>query len=85
MTVQPAGQILDGLGVTFDLDDGDLVHSAIVISRVLCEDGSTSLCIGSSDGCGWLDQLGLVTAAGDLLRPSRWKGSNGTYSEDPDQ
>lgn len=77
---EPAGPIVDGLGVTFDLDDGDLVASVVVLAKVLCEDGSTSLLLGSSDGSTWLDHLALITAAADLIRPSRWKNNDGEQS-----
>lgn len=72
---QPAGPILDGLGVTFDLDEGDLVATAVVLSKVLCADGTVSMMIGTSEGSTWLEHLGLITAAADLIRPSRWRGA----------
>lgn len=77
---QTAGAILDGLGVKFNLDEGDLVANALVLAKVLCEDGSVSLVVGASEGITWLEQLGLVSAASDLIRPSRWRGSGGYSS-----
>jgi len=78
---EQAGPILDGLGVTLELDKGDLVASAVVLAKVLCEDGSTSLLLGSSEGSTWLDHLALINAAADLIRPSRWKGAGGNLGE----
>lgn len=63
MAEQPAGLHLDGLGITFDLDDGDLVESALVLSKVVQADGTVSLHIAHSDGLSWIDRLGLLTAA----------------------
>jgi hypothetical protein len=72
MTEQPAGPILDGLGVTLDLAEGDLVASAIVLAKVVNTEGDVALVIGSSEGISWLEQLGLVTAGADLISPDRW-------------
>lgn len=79
---QPSGPILDGLGVTLDIEEGDLVETAVVIAKILCNDGHTSLVIGSSDGSSWLEHLGLVTAAADLIRPSRWRSAHGDEESD---
>lgn len=82
---QPAGPILDSLGVTFDLDEGDLISVALVITKVLCEDGTVSLMIGSSEGSTWLEHLGLITAAADLIRPSRWRGTGSLAGSEDDE
>lgn len=63
MTEQKIGPILDGLGVTLDMDDGDLIASAVVLAKVIDSDGDVSLYIGTSDGLSWIDQLGLLAAA----------------------
>ena len=68
MSEQQSGPILDGLGVTLDLSDGDLIASAMVIAKVVTKDGEVTLLLADSEGMSWLDQLGLVTAATDLIR-----------------
>lgn len=68
MAEQPAGPILDGLGIILDLSDGDLVASAMVIAKVVDGDGGVTLLLAESDGISWIEQLGLLTAASDLLR-----------------
>lgn len=63
MTDQPIGPILDGLGVTIDLADGDLVSDAVVVAKVVDADGNVSVALSSSESASWLDQFGLVAAA----------------------
>jgi hypothetical protein len=63
MTEQAIGPILDGLGTTIDLDDGDLVASAFVIAKVIDKDGDVSLALASSDGLSWIEQNGLLASA----------------------
>lgn len=72
MTAQPAAPILDGLGVTLDLDDGDLVANAIVLAKVVGSDGQVGLVISDDTTTTWLDQLALVTAAQDILRSGQF-------------
>lgn len=73
MTDQPAGPILDGLGVTIDLADGDLVENAIVIAKVLGPDGGVTVSLSSSESMSWLDQLGLLVAGSDVVRQPRYE------------
>ena len=63
---QPAGPVVDGLGATLTLADGDLVASVLVIAKVVDADGEVSLCLGCGEGMSWLDRLGgsIATAAG---------------------
>ncbi|GIF08674.1 hypothetical protein [Actinoplanes siamensis] len=68
MPDQPAGPILDGLGITLDLEDRDLVVSALVLAKVVKADGQVVLVIEDSEGMSWLDQLGLVSAADAVIR-----------------
>lgn len=67
MTEQPIGPILDGLGTRIDLDDGDLIASALVIAKVVDTNGEVALSIATSDGLSWIDQNGLVTSAQQIL------------------
>jgi hypothetical protein len=50
--------------VTADLDEGDLVCSAVVVMSVLV-DGSTNprLVIANSESIGWIEQVGLLRCA----------------------
>ncbi|MFJ8657455.1 hypothetical protein ACIRNU_34595 [Streptomyces rochei] len=67
MTDQPIGPILDGLGTTIDLDEGDLVASAFVIAKVVDSDGDVALTLASSDGLSWIEQNGLLASAQQIV------------------
>lgn len=70
MADHPAGQLLDALGVTITLADGQQLVEAVVVGKAIGFDDverSTSLVIGSSDGLDWIAQRGLVAAANDVL------------------
>jgi hypothetical protein len=62
------GQLLDTLGVEQDLEDGDLISDAVVVTKVVDANGRVSLGIASSESCSWIDQLGMLTAASDIVR-----------------
>ncbi len=64
MTDQKVGAQLDALGVTLDLDEHQHISDAVVLARLGdATDGSTALVIGASEGCDWIAQLGLLSAA----------------------
>ncbi len=66
MPDQPAGPLLDALGVTIDLDEHQQLTDVMIIGRVLdfADDGSgTALVIGSNRGNDWIAQLGMLAAA----------------------
>lgn len=67
MAEQPLGPVIEGLGAAIDLDDGDLVESALVISKVVRADGNVTVSLSNSAGMSWLEQLGLITAAGQIV------------------
>lgn len=67
MTEQLIGPILDGLGTTIDLDNGDLVASAFVIAKVIDRDGDAVLTLASSDGLSWIEQNGLLASAQQIV------------------
>ncbi len=67
MTEQAIGPILDGLGTTIGLDQGDLVASALVIVKVIDSSGEVSLSLASSEGLSWIDQNGLLASAQQIV------------------
>lgn len=76
MADQQAGPILDGLGITLSLEDGDLIASALVLAKVVKADGQVALLIEDSEGMSWLDQLGLVSAADAIIRSGGYQGDS---------
>lgn len=68
MSDRPAGQILDGLGVTLPLEEGDLVADALVLAKVIKADGTVTIVIASSDSLDWITRRGLLYAADEILR-----------------
>jgi hypothetical protein len=67
MADQPIGPILDGLGITIDVDQGDLIETALVISKCILADGHVTVCLSDSAGMSWLEQLGLIAAATQIV------------------
>jgi len=63
---QKIGQLLDTLGVTMILDEGDMVTDVVVIMKVLEPDGSVNIGITKSEGTDWITKLGLLDAANRL-------------------
>ncbi|WP_328545453.1 hypothetical protein [Streptomyces europaeiscabiei] len=63
MAEQKVGQLLDSLGVTLDLDDGDMPVDAHLLVKVVKADGSVSLVKGASESLDWITVLGMLTAA----------------------
>ncbi|MBJ6623493.1 hypothetical protein [Streptomyces sp. DHE17-7] len=80
MTEQPIGPILDGLGTTIDLDDGDLVASVFVIAKIVEADGDVSLALASSEGLSWVEQNGLLASAQQIVN----QASIGRKGDDDD-
>ncbi|MEU9400554.1 hypothetical protein [Streptomyces sp. NPDC048242] len=70
------GSVIDALGVTSTIEEGELVAAAVVLLKVIEEDGSTRLSICYSDGLGWIERAGMLRIAETLeagapqLRPS---------------
>ncbi|MFD8771463.1 hypothetical protein [Streptomyces sp. NPDC059916] len=60
---QKIGQLLDSLGVTVDLDEGDMPVDAHVLIKVVKADGQVSLVKGVSESLDWISSLGMLTAA----------------------
>ncbi|MFD8545667.1 hypothetical protein [Streptomyces sp. NPDC059649] len=63
MAEQQIGQLLDALGVTVDLDEGDLPTDALIILKAIKADGSVTLIKGRSESVDWVTALGMMTAA----------------------
>ena len=59
----PVGEVLDSLDVTVALDDGDLVSDAVVLVKVIEADGAVKMATVWSSGLGWIERLGMLTAA----------------------
>lgn len=62
MADQQIGQLLDTLGVTADLDDGDLVTDAHIVLKVVKANGDTSLIKATSEALDWVTSIGMLTA-----------------------
>ena len=63
MPDQKIGQLLDSLGVTVDLDEGDMPTDAHVILKIVKADGTVSLVKAASESLDWITTLGMLTAA----------------------
>lgn len=68
MADRKTGELLDALNVTLDIDDGDMVTDVVILAKNVMADGEVSLIIGKSEATSWLEQLGLVYAASDIIR-----------------
>lgn len=63
MAEQQIGQLLDSLGVTIDLDEGDMAVDAHVLLKVIKKDGTVSLVKAVSESLDWITLIGMLTAA----------------------
>lgn len=63
MAEQKIGQLLDALGVTVDLDEGDMVVDAHVLLKLVKDDGTVSLVKAVSETLDWITLVGMLTAA----------------------
>lgn len=62
------GQQLDALGLELDdAEPGELTEAAIVACKVVTADGRVGLRVGTSPGLSWLEAIGIVHAAAQLL------------------
>jgi hypothetical protein len=61
---KPLGEIIDGLGIHADVEDTDLVASAVVVLSILVDgDPHPRLTIANSEGLSWIEQTGLLRLA----------------------
>ena len=63
MADQKIGPLLDSLGLTADLGAGDLPTDALVLMKVIKQDGAVALIKGKSESLDWITGLGMPTAA----------------------
>lgn len=70
---QPIGDILDKLGVRATLESGDMIAGAVVIAKVVDEEGKVSIILQTDEAATWLDELALVTAAHGLVNEKHWQ------------
>jgi hypothetical protein len=66
MADQKIGQLLDTLGVSTNLSDGDMVTDALVILKVVKADGTVSLIKTTSEAVDWITAVGMLTAAAEI-------------------
>jgi hypothetical protein len=60
---QPIGDVIDGLGITSAISEGELVAGAVVLFKVLQADGSIRLSLSHSEGLGWIERAGMLRVA----------------------
>ena len=54
------------LGISLDLDDGDLISDAVLIAKVHKPDGTVVIASKATEGTDWVTRRGLVAAAADV-------------------
>lgn len=57
------GDIIDSLGIEATVREGELVAAAIVLLKVIEENGDTRLSLTYSDGLGWIERAGMLRVA----------------------
>jgi hypothetical protein len=75
VTDQPIGPILDGLGIQIDLE-GELVETALVITKLVTDDGQVLLGLYGPDSLSWLEKLGLIEAAKNRITSTPWRDAD---------
>ena len=73
MAARKAGELIDALNVTLDIQDGDMVTDVVVLMKNVLADGAVSVVVATSEATSWLEQLGLITAASDIIRQGRYE------------
>jgi electron transfer flavoprotein alpha/beta subunit len=64
----PAGSMVDELGVTVDLDDGDRLTDVLLIGKTTdLATGQVGLVIAASSNLDWISQAGLLTVAQQII------------------
>lgn len=60
---RPIGDVLDGIGIKATVADGELVAGALVLLKVIDNDGDVRLSMACSDGLGWIERAGMLRIA----------------------
>jgi hypothetical protein len=71
---QPIGKVLDGLGITANIEPDALVAGAIVLLKTLLPNGDTRLSVAHSEGLGWIERSGMLHLA-DAMETSTITGT----------
>lgn len=72
MSAHQIGPMLDALGVTADLHDGDLPAAAVVLLKLVGEDGKVAIAVADSEGLSWLDQYAIVGAGWQIVKQGQF-------------
>jgi hypothetical protein len=60
---QPIGDLLDSLGITATVAEGELVAGALVLLKVIDAEGDVRLSMSHSEGLGWIERAGMLAVA----------------------
>jgi len=60
------GDVIDSLGIEATVREGELVAAAIVLLKVIEDNGDTRLSLTYSDGLGWIERAGMLRVAETL-------------------
>ena len=77
---QQLGELIDSLGVAQRLADDELVEGAVVLLKVVDDDGEVTLRAAWSDGMSWIERIGMLRAAERCELPA--EGANSWRSND---
>jgi hypothetical protein len=56
-------ELIENLGVSPEVKDGELLAGAVVLLKVVDEDGEVMLRSSWSDGMSWMERVGMLRAA----------------------
>jgi hypothetical protein len=62
-TPRPLGEVMDALGIIHTGEEGDLVHGAMVLLKIVDADGCVSLGAEWSPELSWLERVGMLREA----------------------
>jgi len=69
-TKKPIGHILDAAGCVATIADGELVGGAVVVIKVIEENGDVRLTTCWSDGLTWFERVGMLRIAEQMDMPT---------------
>ncbi|GHJ59152.1 hypothetical protein NOK12_16700 [Nocardioides sp. OK12] len=67
--MEPIGDLLDSLGICHHPEPGELIAGAVVLLKVIDEDGDVSVRQVTSDGLNWLERMAMLRVAELTERP----------------